>query len=364
MSYIYRTKGVKLMNVLDWTPQREKYQVSLDYSPLWEAALGIAAASWPAIHQSLDLPASYWKEVRNQLPSKTVFELEQVEKHNTWKGLLLLLHQRRFQGIEAFLSYLWEVGDEQLRLGVLPWLGNKREQLRQEAAKGDPDAGEALALSIEGKSFFPDYIRFVTQVDTGWLRKHLATVFQGWYGTLIQPEEERITGILERDMHTKKKQLEQMESEAWIEWSTGGLRYVPEPGVTEVRLIPQMVYRPWNIQASAKGMHIIYYPVADESLDERRDPYQPNSRLVRKLKALADEKRLGILKRLATGGKTLQELVRDTGIPKTTVHHHLTFLRSAYLVELKDNRYTFSQLAIQRGWEELQGFLGGRDRDC
>ena len=40
-----------------------------------------------------------------------------------------------------------------------------------------------------------------------------------------------------------------MAPEELVEWSTGGVIYMPEPSVNHVLLIPQIIYRPWNIEA-------------------------------------------------------------------------------------------------------------------
>ena len=86
----------------------------------------------------------------------------------------------------------------------------------------------------------------------------------------------------------------------------------------------------------------------------------PSVRLVRLVKALGDERRLRILKRLATGSYTLQQLADYFDVGKTLMHHHLVVLRAAGLVHLlgDDNkkyrlrRDTLAQLAPL-----LEGYL-------
>jgi DNA-binding transcriptional ArsR family regulator len=85
----------------------------------------------------------------------------------------------------------------------------------------------------------------------------------------------------------------------------------------------------------------LVYPVADEGLSA--DRAHPSPRLVRTLKALADERRLRVLKRLTDGSYTLQELADHFGVGSTTMFHHLVILRSAGLVRQSSGsakRYT------------------------
>jgi DNA-binding transcriptional ArsR family regulator len=65
------------------------------------------------------------------------------------------------------------------------------------------------------------------------------------------------------------------------------------------------------------------------------DDDAPPPRLVTLARALGDERRLRILRRLTAGSFTLQELADDFGVPKTTLLHHLVILRSAGLVRVE-----------------------------
>jgi DNA-binding transcriptional ArsR family regulator len=68
----------------------------------------------------------------------------------------------------------------------------------------------------------------------------------------------------------------------------------------------------------------------------------PPVRLVRLYKALADERRLRILKMLMTKSYSLQELADEFGVAKTTLHHHLAILRTAGLVRIQSNEHFYS----------------------
>ena len=97
----------------------------------------------------------------------------------------------------------------------------------------------------------------------------------GWYESVIQKEEEEILSILKRDYETKVEMNKKMKPEEFVEWATGGVNYMPEPSVHHVLLIPQMTYRPWNIEADIEDTKVFHYPVANESIHPE-DPYEPN----------------------------------------------------------------------------------------
>ncbi len=76
-------------------------------------------------------------------------------------------------------------------------------------------------------------------------------------------------------------------------------------------------------------------------------------------KALADERRLRILRKLSGGSYTLQEIADDLGAAKTTIHHHLILMRSAGLVRMRmsDKRYSLRQDAFDHLEDLLKGYL-------
>jgi DNA-binding transcriptional ArsR family regulator len=123
-----------------------------------------------------------------------------------------------------------------------------------------------------------------------------------------------------------------------ISAATGGYDYSPEPEFSRVVLVPHAAARPWLLLCQHDDARIICYPLpgwAEPSLDERG---------VRLGRALGDEQRLRILRRLVAGDASLGELAAAAGVAKSTAHHHLAVLREANLVTLHGNarRYWYS----------------------
>jgi DNA-binding transcriptional ArsR family regulator len=74
-------------------------------------------------------------------------------------------------------------------------------------------------------------------------------------------------------------------------------------------------------------------------------------------RALGDERRMDILRRLATGDATLGELAEHAGLVKSTAHHHLAQLRSAGLVTLQGNARECRYSLRRDGFAEARATL-------
>lgn len=335
------------MKRLNMGISRTTYQVELSHSPLFEAALGIAAATYDSIHPTLEQPSEYWHQLLADLPPDVHAEVAYAKEHNTWKTLLQLLHVQAFSDLEAFLAFLQQLSDEELRYLALPYLGEEHQPARLRAAAGNEGDILYLRQTCHDHLFFPAYISHVATVNPGELRKHLSVLIQGWYLAHVKPRELEISRMLERDRAQKEAWMGKMSPEELVSLATDG-EYPPEPTVTRVLLVPQAIYRPWTVQADAPQTKIFYYPVADQHLFEQADPYRPPQLLVQLLKALGDEHRLRLLKILAEQEMSLQELTERLQLGKSTVHHHLSMLRAARLVETQGTKYRWKRTALDR----------------
>jgi len=73
--------------------------------------------------------------------------------------------------------------------------------------------------------------------------------------------------------------------------------------------------------------------------------------------ALADPKRVEILRLLGRAPRGVAELVRETGLARSTVHHHLVKLREARLVDLQGNARAYRYAARRDAPDELAELL-------
>ncbi|SEA86447.1 regulatory protein, arsR family [Thalassobacillus cyri] len=336
---------------------RETYRVEVEYSLLWESALGIAAITNKSLIQTLEQPQGYWETIKASLSEEMIEHLEYVEKNNTWKALLQLLHASGTTDLKTFRSYLKNLSDEEIRYLCIPYIGQDKQDLREKAASGAGEAIDQLKDFTSNNPFFPTYIEFICKVGADELKSHLAGVMAGWFETVIKPQEEELHAMLQRDVEDKQRMMKKLGSEPFVEWATNGISYLPEPSVYKVLLIPQYTYRPWNVEADLEGVKVFYYPVANESLHPK-DNYIPNQMLVLKYKALGDEVRLKIMKMLSEQPRSLQELTTELQMGKTTVHHHLKILKSARLIAAEKSGYYVQEQALASLPKEMDQYLG------
>jgi len=200
------------------------------------------------------------------------------------------------------------------------------------AAEGDQ---AAIAELIAATEDWHDWRRFLERVLTAGAERtkdDLLALLRAWNEHVWAEERGAIMPILERDAAAKREMATELPFERFVEQATNGVRYVARPQLDRLVLIPTYLNRPWVSYAEINGAMIMVYPVADESVAAVSD--SPPLRLIRLTKALADEKRLRILRALAEEPRSLVGLAELFEMPKTSMHHHMITLRSAGLVSV------------------------------
>jgi DNA-binding transcriptional ArsR family regulator len=174
--------------------------------------------------------------------------------------------------------------------------------------------------------------------------------------------EPRITSILERDYDSRAGDRASQSPVDLIERTTGGIRWLPEPGVRRVVLAPSYFSRPYNFLMAARDWRFFAYPVSDDALDETDALMAPQS-VVRLHRALGDSTRLKILKLLASRDLYLTEIAQQLELSKPTIKHHLALLRSAGLVTITESGtvmyYTLRRNRLDDASAEIKRFLIG-----
>ncbi|MDF2014674.1 ArsR/SmtB family transcription factor [Priestia megaterium] len=344
------------MKTMDLNSMRETYSTQIKYSILFEMGLGIAAYTYYDFHHTLEKPMGYWEDIKNDLPSIVQKELDYAHKYNTWFALLQLLHSNHFDSLQNFFEFLHQLPEREMRRCCLPYIGSQHEEARRKASYKEEEAIASLMNSCKHHKFFPAYIEYISTVDMDVLKNHLKIISEGWYKAVIEPNYTEFTTMLERDVQQKRALYSTYKPEEFVKHVTG-IDYQPEPSIHQVLLIPQYVYRPWNVETTLPGVKVFYYPISDENVHEIEDPYSPPSALLHGYKALGDETRLKIIKLLSEKDYSLQELTKKLTIPKSTVHHHLALLRAAWIVKVHKSRYYIQIENLNSLQEKLQRFL-------
>jgi DNA-binding transcriptional ArsR family regulator len=136
-----------------------------------------------------------------------------------------------------------------------------------------------------------------------------------------------------------------------IEELTAGYRYVPEPEAESIVLIPHLESSVPLLLAQHREARLIVYRAAPGRGHE--------DRLLALGKALADPKRVEILGLVARGVGRAQDLVSQTALSRSTVHHHLAVLREAGLVALEGNARAYTYVPRGEAAAEAAALVAG-----
>ena len=230
------------------------------------------------------------------------------------------------------------------------------DELVQRAVDGDAGAFAELTEKL------PDWNkkgRLELLRDPARTRDRILEVLRAWQVPFAEIED-RVRTILERDYDDRASDRERLAPADLIETTTGGVRYLPEPGITRVVLGPSYFSRPYNFLMSARDWRFFGYPVADSALGPS-DALTPPLALVRLHRALGDETRLRILKLLASRDLYLTEIAQQLDLSKPTIKHHMIQLRAAGLVTITDSGsvmyYTLRRNRLDDASAEIKQFL-------
>jgi DNA-binding transcriptional ArsR family regulator len=165
-------------------------------------------------------------------------------------------------------------------------------------------------------------------------------------------QESEVLEVLEEEARAQRQSPR--GGDALIAAATGGYVYEPEPEFARVVLIPHLAAAPWLLLCQHRDARLICYPVerrgdAGEAVVERA---------LRLGRALADERRLRILRRLVAGEASLGELAETAGLAKSTAHHHLAQLRAAGLVTMRGNARGYWYTLRAEGIGETRALVG------
>jgi DNA-binding transcriptional ArsR family regulator len=347
--------------------RRQPLIVEIEARPAYEFLMTLCAFSETNHHAEYEVGKEWFDDIRKKASPDLLALVEQFSfhSHEIWEHMLGLAYDSPAPGdVPAFIALIEATDPLELRLHLLGYYVRQHRratppEIILQAAQGDIEAqNKLLKTSFSDDAEWQRTLRWLLSLEPVATKKLLLDILRGWYDEVFREQEQQILPILARDVEAKLALKPTVSAEQLIEVATGW-EYVPEPGIRRVVLIPTYISRPWNSTAERNDTVIFCYPVADESI--AADTNVPPARLVKLAKALADERRLRILKKLATGSYTLQEMAEDFGVAKTTIHHHIITLRSAGLVRmsLSDKRWSLRQGMIDDVGELLNIYLKG-----
>ena len=229
-------------------------------------------------------------------------------------------------------EWLRSVGEQRLRRWILGYSSNNDDQaLIEQAAQGDVESVSELMADVEEhKAEAIGYLRWM--VETEGLPERFASALEQFRSEVFVEFEEGFAGAIARAAAARRAAPTRGSAKEVVEEVTSGIDFEIPLGITRIILVPSVLTRPLSLIDVYRSTLVVYYGIADEFIDS--DPEAPPSWLVRTYKALSDERRLRILRRLSEGPASLDDLSEMLGLTKSTVHHHITLLRGAGLIRV------------------------------
>lgn len=357
--------GARVMDLIGVTP---RLSVEVAVSLPAEMLTGLLKFGMQDSVDTFDVGEPWFDEVRTTASPKLIEALERATQEGIRPAgdlIGLALRPTLSPDVPSFLDRVRQTDPGELWLSlagyhVVPLREKVGAEVYASAAAGDARARRAL---IEGaRKVYPDTSAGepnpMLELDTVTAKSLVVEVLERWYEEVFRAKEADVEAVLVRDAKTKRAMAPGLSPEALIEAATNGLQFRREHWAQRVILLPHVALRPWNTMSAWEELYIIGYPVADESLGV--DTSAPSAALIRLHKALGDEKRLRMLKILAGGSASLQDLARATGLAKSSAHHHLVILRAAGLVKVttgEESIYTLRRDVIPEASAMLGKFL-------
>lgn len=335
-------------------------EIEIDTGLAYEFLMTLTAIQDAKVHFEYELGKAWFEQARVRLSPSLRAGIDGF----WWTHLLGLAYESAPpRDVQALIAQVESLDAFEIRLYTLGYYERDThrviapEAIRR-AADGDKEAQKQfLKASLLEKSPGREIMRRLLALDAETEKQQLLEVLRLGYGEIFCEQEAHILPILQRDAEAKRVLQQTIGPDRFIELATNGMEYIPEPFTRTVLLIPSFVIRPYICEGYYRNIKTFCYPVADESLIE--DTAAPPQRLVRLYKALADERRLRMLKKLAVQEYSLQEMADELKVAKTTLHHHFVILRSAGLVLLRtsDHRYRLRKEMLSDVSDLLEGYL-------
>jgi DNA-binding transcriptional ArsR family regulator len=282
------------------------------------------------------------------------------ESGELWLHLLGLALESPKGGAAEFVTFLGTVDAAEMRrhligVHVPAWRTAVGGDVLERAAAGDARAAAAiLSDSCYYGGQAHNSLKQLLPLTAAQTKRRVLDVVRQFATEVFAPRERELTRQLRRAAAARKSQLDPGDPEKSITLITGGYVYEREPWHEQVILIPQLAAPPWLLLCEHRNGRIICYPGVG-SVDAEGELRE---RALRVGRALSDEKRIEILRRLARSDASLTELVKETGLVKSTVHHHLAQLRSAGFITVSGHArgltYALSRAGLTAGQAALQ----------
>jgi DNA-binding transcriptional ArsR family regulator len=338
-------------------------QVELDVSEAAEVLMSICAVADVEARETYDLGGEWLRARLETIDAdlrEGVLALRLGEMKVAAHLLGIVWETPRPRTFAAFMERLEATDAVDVKLHLFGYHDSTSHPLSREtlraAAAGDAAAiGEALSEWSEHADKLELYRTFF-DLGPDELKARLVDLLPRWYEAVFLPQAEEWREAAERDAGAKRPLLGRHTPTELVELATRGYGYAPPPAIRTIALFPSWFARPWVILWEHKSTKIFCYPIAPAP-EELTSPAE----VARIYKALGDEGRLRLLRRLADGPLRLNDAAAELGVAKSTAHHHLAILRQAGFVTIRDEDekvYSLRRDLVPQAGELLAAYLG------
>lgn len=345
--------------------RRRRFEVVVQPSFLHDVLLSM----WSALGANdkagtHDVGKRWFTDLRRSIPADVVDQLTEFggDSGKMWLGLIdLVAHAPDPEDTQATLEWLetaeWE---ERRRDLVAEWCWEADAVDVDAALDGDADAVQRCVASIEAgdREAMERWLSYPAERFPA----ALASVLRRLVAEVMPDETTDWAEAYRCSRDAVTPLVDMMEPSDLIERITNGIAYDVPLGIRRLVLIPSVSLRPWTLTYEVGDRVYVFYPVADEHLEA--DPGAPPQWLVRFHKALGDDRRLRMLRRLAESPASLADLTAEVDLAKSTVFHHVGVLRAAGLVRVhvgsgsdKNPLYTLRSETLATAFEHTTNYL-------
>jgi DNA-binding transcriptional ArsR family regulator len=302
----------------------QRLRLEIDASPAYEFLLSVAAATAGG-----DGPAGLVAEVRDFSGGCDM----------VWAHLLTVAYETAPpRDPAALIRAVRTMHPRELRLRLLGYYvryfrrATPSEVIAAAAAGDQIAAGQFRSTSYPQDPLWQSALAALLPLDGSETRRRLLRLLAGWRD---QFESEYDPAPLLAEAALRRGQARTARAEQMVAAVMDGWEYIAEPGINAVLLVPSRVIWPAAHVFDHNSTKIVCYPVGPATSAR---PDEPPRELLRASQAVADERRLRIIRLLAKEELTASELSARLAIGLTTVLHHLRLLLEARLLTASQTR--------------------------
>lgn len=337
-------------------------EVEIDVAEAAEVLMSICALGDPGDYDTFDLGTHWLTARRETVPQELLDDVDELMlgSMKVAAHLLGIVYEtpppRTFA---AFMERLEATDPIELKLHLFGHYDTTTNHLPPDvvdrAARGEPEAVEAFLETLAEWADKQELVRTLLDLGAEDVKARLVNLLPRWYEEVFTPQAQDWRDAAERDAEAKRALLATHRPEQLVELATSGYQYAPPAAIRTIVLFPSWWMRPWVILWEHKSTKIFCYPIAPAP-EEGASPAE----VARVYKALGDEGRLKLLRRLKDGPLKLSEAAAELGVAKSTAHHHLAILRQAGFVTIRDEDENVYSLRgdLPHAGELLNAYLG------